>query len=636
MMLSIKLIYCSKINHKNSATISNIHLFSDNPVTSGQFLAKRYRIIEFIGSGAFGTTYLAVDTRLPGNPTCVVKQLLPTPKIGKNLKTAQRRFSREAKILEKLGKHPHIPQLFAYFEENQQFYLVEEYIAGYPLTSELTLGWKWSDLNTINLIQEILEILSFIHSNGVIHRDIKPSNIIRRQSDGQLFLIDFGAVKEINEGDASSQTRTMATGTPAYMPLEQFQGHPKPNSDIYAVGMIAIQALTGVHPRELPMIKNMDHFNSGYFYWKELVKISPEFIKIIDRMVVDDYHNRYQSTQEVLADLQKIQPRKSLNLLHNYGKIANHLVTDESTMQEFNLIFYPYRIKQGWIYSLFTKIKLNINLNSVACQPKRLKNYDSKNKKIVIFLFLLLFFFFLGLLFFGKNLLEMRAKKFYNQAVEKARNGHNEAAIADLNQAIKLLPNYEYAYYSRGRIRFQMGDYSGSIADYSQTIKLNPQDAGAYANRCVAYRYLSDFSTAIADCSEAIKINPNYADALANRCLALIGIGDKESLPASLADCNQAIALNSSQYDAYYGRGLIRTTLGELNQAIADYTEAITYNPNFAAAYYYRGLARFQLNQQKNAMIDFRKAVELCELPTVDCDIDDIDPKGQLEKLGGN
>ncbi len=314
-------------------------------MTSGQLLGKRYRIIEFIGSGAFATTYLAVDTRRPGNPTCVVKQLLPTPKMGKSLKTAQRRFSREAKILEKLGKHPHIPQLFAYFEENKQFYLVEEYIPGYPLSSELTLGWQLSEIATVNLIQEILEIVSFIHSNGVIHRDIKPSNIIRRQSDGQLFLIDFGTVKEINESDLTAETRTMATGTPAYMPLEQFQGNPQLNSDIYAVGMIAIQALTGVHPRELPMIKNIDDINSGHFHWKELAKISLNFSKIIDKMILDDYHLRYQSAKEVLADLQKIKPRLSPEQLAiKFGDDNGSNNIDDSTLQETAQSLAPDKI----------------------------------------------------------------------------------------------------------------------------------------------------------------------------------------------------------------------------------------------------------------------------------------------------
>lgn len=586
-------------------------------MTSGQFIGKRYRIIEFIGSGAFGTTYLAVDTRRPGNPTCVVKQLLPTPKMGKNLKNAKMRFSREAKILEKLGKHPNIPQLFAYFEENKQLYLVEEYIPGYPLTSELTLGCKLSEVTTINLIKEILEILAFIHANGVIHRDIKPSNIIRRQPDGKLFLIDFGAVKEINQNHVSSQTITMATGTPAYMPIEQFQGNPKPNSDIYAVGMIAIQALTGVHPKELPMIKNLDHVNSGSFYWKELVKVSPEFTNIIDKMVADDYHVRYQSAKEVLADLQQIYPLSS-NLGGKDKQITTKTTTDlmsnDSTLQESqaNLPNFSHRFKARII-----------SFNSLYLFCQKIPNF--KFIKFIWFMPLIIIGS-ISLLLINNNLEKLRAKMFYNQAIEKARNGENEAAIAYLNKAIKLVPQYKSAYYSRGRIRFLMGDYLGSIEDYSQTIKLNPQDAGAYANRCVSHLKLSDFTAAVADCSEAIKINPQYVDALTNRCLALISIGDTT---ASLADCNQALALNSTQYDAYYGRGLIYHKLGELNLAIADYTQAIAHNPNLAAAYYYRGLAKMELNHRQNAESDLHKAAELCQLPTIKCD---IDPQGELEK----
>ncbi len=591
-------------------------------MTYGQLLGKRYRIIEFIGSGAFATTYLAVDTRRPGNPTCVVKQLLPTPKMGKSLKTAQRRFSREAKILEKLGKHPHIPQLFAYFEENQQFYLVEEYIPGYPLSSELNLGWQLSEIATINLIQEILEIVSFVHSNGVIHRDIKPSNIIRRQSDGQLFLIDFGTVKEINEGDLTAETRTMATGTPAYMPLEQFQGNPQLNSDIYAVGMIAIQALTGVHPRELPMIKNIDDINSGHFHWKELAKISQSFSKIIEKMILDDYHLRYQSAKEVLADLQKIKPRISPEQTIKFGNAhgANNIdysPTTEKTSQSINAALISLINK--FINSL-KKQNIKIKIWPVIFDQKKFFFWTFR---LILSLMLIMFFLFVS----GINIINFQAKKLYNQAVEKAKKGLNEAAIADLNQAIKLSPNYGSAYYSRGRIRFQLGDYSGAILDYSQTIKLNPQDAGALANRCLARRKLSDFSAAIDDCSQAIKLNPNYALPRANRCLALIAIGD---FAASLADCNQAIALNPSQYDAYYGRGLIYQKLGDPNRAIADYSRAITHNPNLAEAYYYRGLVRLELNHRQNAESDFQKAAELCELPTVVCD---IDPKAELENL---
>ena len=590
-------------------------------MTTGQFLVKRYRIIQFIGSGAFGTTYLAVDTRRPGNPTCVVKQLLPNPKVGKNLKNAQNRFRREAHTLEKLGKHPKIPQLFAYFEENKQFYLVEEYIPGYPLSSELTLGWKFTEKKTISLIQELLQILSFVHSNGVIHRDIKPANIIRRQSDSQLVLIDFGAVKEINEAAPSSQARTMATGTPAYMPLEQFQGNPKPNSDIYAVGMIAIQALTGVHPRELPVIKNMDHADSDFVHWQKWAKIRPSLANIIDKMILDDYNLRYQCTIEVLADLKKIS-RKTTPAQIPMTIVESDLETDDSTLQEdngFSSESIPLSSSDGSIQEPEIQNKFFNDMMSAMQKKKALSGQ--------VILFGTATLIAIGLWVSWETQINLKAKKLYNQAMEKVQNGQTEAAISDLNQAIKLVPSYEPAYYSRGRARFRLGDYSGSIADYSRAIKFNAQDAGAYANRCASYRHLSQFSEAIADCSQAIELNPNYTDAYINRCLAWIGKGEEVQ---ALPDCDRALELDSNRHDAYYGRGLIHAGQGDPSSAIADYTSAIARNPEFAAAYYYRGLARVDLNDKKTAMTDFQKAAELCNSSAIDCD---IDPNIQLQQL---
>jgi serine/threonine-protein kinase len=135
--------------------------------------------------GGFGQTYIAQDTRRPGNPICVVKHLKPgtDPRV---FDTAKRLFNSEAETLEKLGNHDQIPRLLAYFDENQEFYLVQEYIEGHTLAEELIPGKRWSESQVIQLLQEVLEILEFVHRQGVIHRDIKPDNIIRRASDNKL------------------------------------------------------------------------------------------------------------------------------------------------------------------------------------------------------------------------------------------------------------------------------------------------------------------------------------------------------------------------------------------------------------------------------------------------------------------
>lgn len=163
----------------------------------GNLLDQRYQVVEVLGQGGFGHTYTAKDTRRPGNPTCVVKLLKPAISDPDFLQTARRLFNSEAETLEKLGNHDQIPRLLAYFEENEEFYLVQEFIDGHPLSAELAPGQRWDESQVIQLLQEVLSILEFVHSNGVIHRDLKPDNLIRRTSDSKLVLVDFGAVKQV-------------------------------------------------------------------------------------------------------------------------------------------------------------------------------------------------------------------------------------------------------------------------------------------------------------------------------------------------------------------------------------------------------------------------------------------------------
>lgn len=271
---------------------------------NGKILGGRYKIVKVLGAGGFSETYIAEDIQRPDQPQCVVKQLKPATTKPENLKLARRLFSVEAKTLEKLGTHPQIPQLLAYFEEDEEFYLVQEYIQGHDLGKELISGKCVSESSTILLLKDILQVLRFVHENGVIHRDIKPGNIIRRHSDWKLVLIDFGAVKEVSTqimDNLESTAFTIGIGTKGYAPNEQCFGRPRYNSDIYAAGMIGIKALTGISPHEL----KRDSYDSEV-KWMEEAVVSPELAAIINKMVLEDYKQRYNSAWEVLEALDKL------------------------------------------------------------------------------------------------------------------------------------------------------------------------------------------------------------------------------------------------------------------------------------------------------------------------------------------
>ncbi|MCX7596211.1 MAG: protein kinase [Fischerella sp.] len=270
----------------------------------GQLLAGHYKVLEVLGEGGFGQTYIVEDIHLPTKPKCVLKHLKTNSTDSESFETARRLFQKEAETLQQLGNHDQIPRLLAYFEENQQFYLVQEFIEGHSLSRELPLGQKWTESQTIEMLVEVLSILEFVHSQGVIHRDIKPDNLIRRACDNKLVLIDFGAIKQLRSQTAIGSGRqniTVIVGTRGYMPSEQIRRLPRPSSDIYALGMIGIQALTGVYPHAL-----QDDPDTGEVLWQDLTSVSPELADVLTKMTRYHFKDRYQTATEALQVLREL------------------------------------------------------------------------------------------------------------------------------------------------------------------------------------------------------------------------------------------------------------------------------------------------------------------------------------------
>ena len=268
----------------------------------GTLLGQRYQVIEVLSQSLFCRTYLVKDTNLLDDPTCIVKHFLPSTQCPIPLEIRRRLFVREVEALKKLGDYDLVPYVLADFEDNLEFYLVQEFIEGHPLNKELSSGCKWSETKVFQLLQEILSILNYVHDHGLIHRDVKPSNIIRRKQDNHLVLIDFGAVKPtlnqlVQHADTLDLT-TIAIGTPGYMPNEQQRGRPRPNSDIYALGMISIQAITGVHPTQL-----VEDPNTGEIAWQHLSPVSKGLASILSKMVSYHCKDRYNSAAEALEAL---------------------------------------------------------------------------------------------------------------------------------------------------------------------------------------------------------------------------------------------------------------------------------------------------------------------------------------------
>ncbi|MFN6534819.1 MAG: protein kinase domain-containing protein [Nostoc sp. EkiNYC01] len=383
-------------------------------ILGGHFLARKLLVPDEEG-GAFGRTFEAEDINFPHKPKRVIKQLHPRIPPGRlqlspaELRRIEELFKREAIILEQL-RHPKIPRALAFFsvevdEEigNSQkfFYLVQDYVQGNNLSQELReRGEPFPEDEVINILKEILEILKYVHNydghQGAIHRDIKPANIILCSRDRKLYLIDFGAVKQVLDirfpADESSIVLTRA-----FAPPEQFRGAPvSPASDLYALATTCLCLLTGDRNPQM-LISNSR--------WRDHVNVSNEhFANILDWMLQYKREDRPQSAQEVLdhlsqrLNLQVNSPQlpnsnvqqntdsnvqqnteQPLELQHNFQEITEVEEKNKNTsqknifLQKINFLFRRNFRGRGWL-SLFFLVLFGVAIALIISQISTSQN----------------------------------------------------------------------------------------------------------------------------------------------------------------------------------------------------------------------------------------------------------------------
>jgi WD40 repeat protein len=294
----------------------------------------RYRAIALLGQGAFGRTYLAVDQDQPAQPSCAIKQFLPqdasTPSLSPVKGGGSALFRIFASRLDELGKHPHIPKLWASFEEDGHQYLVQEYIEGENLARSLANSGTFSESNIRKLLKDILPVLAFVHDRQMIHGDIKPENIIRRRSDSRLVLVDFGD-GSLRTG-FSFGTQGPVSGSAEYAAPEQTKGQATSSSDLYSLGVTCIYLLTQVSPFDMFDIK------ADAWVWRDYLKtpVSYSLGQILDKMVQRSSKQRYQSADEVLKDLNSwmlppVSPRQKRLAVSALGGAALALLVGNLT-----------------------------------------------------------------------------------------------------------------------------------------------------------------------------------------------------------------------------------------------------------------------------------------------------------------
>jgi serine/threonine protein kinase len=486
---------------------------------SDELIGGRYRVIDCLRKTGFCETYVAQDTHLPGDPRCVVKKLQPQSNENFVLDTARRLFRNEASVLYKLNNHPQIPRLLAHMEQDEQFYLVQEFIEGKDLSqTEIVPDNLWQEQEVINFLKEVLEILAFVHQNNVIHRDIKPSNLIRRKSDGKIILIDFGAVKEISNmtlTEGQGNLLTVAIGTPGYMASEQQRGDPRFNSDIYALGITAIQALTGFHPDQLPRDRD-----TGEIDWRGRAKnCSNALADILDIMVRNDFRERYQNANEALDALQKLGKGKS------------------------NPIPPP-----------------------IPPSPKK-------------FLWLAIIPLVLGLLFLSPRIWKaLQALKYYNEGNTLIEEGELQKAIEAFNSAVQNRPDFAQAWTNRGFAQGKLGRHVEKFSSCAQATNVAPDFAEAWNCRGLARYDLKQYEEALKEYNQAIAVDPEFYRGWYNKGQVLLKLGKpQEAIEAT----RQVLKIKPDYFLAWTQLCRALYELEQYQDAKAHCEESRDINPNY-------------------------------------------------------
>ena len=317
--------YCSK-GHENPSGSrfclqcgEKLELPVSKGIYPGLMLAARYRVVRQLGQGGFGRTYLAEDFHRFNEP-CVLKEFAPQVQGTYALEKATELFEREAGVLYKL-QHPQIPQfreMFRVQQEDKAFlFLVQDFVAGQTyhalLDARKRQGLRFSETEVTQLMLQLLPVLDYIHSLGVIHRDISPDNLILRSTDGLPVLIDFGGVKQVAatvasqvmglQGAGSIPPVATRLGKFGYAPPEQMQGGiVYPHSDLYALAATVIVLLTGKQPQELLDLQTLA------WKWRQEVNLSPTLGNVLDKMLQPRPGDRFPRASEAIQALKPPDP----------------------------------------------------------------------------------------------------------------------------------------------------------------------------------------------------------------------------------------------------------------------------------------------------------------------------------------
>ncbi|MEL7068383.1 MAG: tetratricopeptide repeat protein [Cyanobacteria bacterium J06581_3] len=597
-------------------------------------LNHRYRIIKDLAEGSFGKTFLAEDTQMPSARRCVIKQLKPVNDDRPGVvQLIQERFAREAAVLEGVGRgHSQIPDLLAYFQVDEQFYLVQEAVEGIPL-SELT-DLPWPEAKVSKLVESALGAIAHIHSQNIIHRDIKPDNIILRRTDNLPCLIDFGAVKELMNATVSPSgsltpvpASSIVIGTLGFMSPEQAAGRPMFSSDLYSLSMTAIYLLTGLLPLEIPT-----NSLNGRLLWKQFApEVSDRFAGILTRAIHPHPPTRYASAPEMLAVLTDTPApiRPSPPIIPKSETVTSDLPNPDTTNPDTTA---PPKDPATTEITAPTPVpiaKRGLNIKRFLSLPRPLMYAAAGMSTLLVGGAL-----FMGVRTFsgavaevdasspeslGKAITSLEKRVDARPKDEEARfklitayqtAGDYDEATEQIDELLDDNEENTEALLQKGRMEMVEGDYAEAEDLFSQVMELDDEHVDATNMLGRVYYETGQYESALEQFEKVVKLGDDNG-------LGYINIATLYQLQGNLEESleNANLAVDSANaetlFNIYLGRSNILLEMGDAEAAAEDWESILSFSSQTPSDYIVKAYAEGAQNNSRAAMDYVEQALSI-------------------------
>jgi serine/threonine protein kinase len=534
-----------------------------------------YRIVHYLGGKLGNRVYLAENLRQPYHSPCIVKQIQPHAEATLGWQQAERRFDKELQTLQKLGFHEQIPSIWDSFAENREFYLVQEWIDGENLQQKLEKSKRLNETEVIQLLEDVLAILAFMHQNHIIHCQIKPSNLILRRTDNKYVAIGFDRVKNLTDLKpeiTETKTYNSYAGAEAYVPPEQIVNRPLFSSDFYALGMTAIQALTGVEPEQLHTDLQLEELFS-----QAGVKVSPRLTHILQKMIYLDCSRRYHSATAIHGDLQKLVRSKGSNLGLALTKVAETQVEENSSINSIRREDCQKWLNRKLILTLLGGIAVAIGVIEIINPTIRLSYYTLQGKQLL--------------------------------------SESPDAALSKFQQALDLKPKSSKAWKNKGDSLLQLERYPDALKAYDRSLDLNDRNVEAWKGRGDTLYRLERYDAALIAYDKVLSFRDNNAEALNRKGRTLYKLGLHQQ---ALTVQEEAIKINPKNAQILSDKGVALMGLGQYQEALYAFNQAQLLTPREPRYWQDKALVLSYLNRPQDALRVYKEALDAYEQATRD------------------